>query len=53
MLVEIERRGPDQSAAEALVVNQMQEGNRIVIEAPNPRNQRNVDHRRQLAIGSR
>ena len=42
VLVEIERRGPDQSAAEALVVNQTQEGNRIVIEAPNPRNQRNV-----------
>jgi DUF4097 and DUF4098 domain-containing protein YvlB len=42
VLVEIERRGPDQSAAEALVVNQMQEGNRIVVEAPNPPNRRNV-----------
>jgi DUF4097 and DUF4098 domain-containing protein YvlB len=47
VLVEIERRGPDQSAAEALVVNQMQEGNRIVIDAPNPRNQRNV-----VSVGS-
>ena len=42
VLVEIERRGPDQSAAEALTVTQTQEGNRIVIEAPSPRNQRNV-----------
>ncbi len=42
VLVEIERRGPDRSAAEALVVNQTQEGNRIAIEAPNPPNRRNV-----------
>ena len=42
VLVEIERRGPDQSSAEALVVNQTQEGNRIAIEAPAARNQRNV-----------
>ena len=42
VLVEIERRGPDQSAAEALTVNQTQEGNRIVLEAPSPRNPRNV-----------
>jgi hypothetical protein len=41
VLVEIERRGPDQATAEALVVNQTQEGNRIVIEAPSARNQRN------------
>jgi DUF4097 and DUF4098 domain-containing protein YvlB len=46
VLVEIERRGPDQTAADALVVNQTQEGNRIVIEAPNPRSERNV-----IAIG--
>ena len=37
VLVEIERRAPDQSSAEALAVDQMQEGNRIVIEAPNDR----------------
>ena len=42
VLVEIERRAPDQSAAEALVVNQSQEGNRIAIEAPGAGNQRNV-----------
>ena len=42
VLVEIERRGPDQAAAEALVVNQTQEGNRIAIEAPSVRNQRTV-----------
>jgi DUF4097 and DUF4098 domain-containing protein YvlB len=42
VLVEIERRGPDQASAEALVVNQTQEGNRIVIEAPNPGSRRNV-----------
>jgi DUF4097 and DUF4098 domain-containing protein YvlB len=47
VLVEIERRGPDQAAAEALVVNQMQEGNRISIEAPSPRTQRNV-----ITVGS-
>jgi DUF4097 and DUF4098 domain-containing protein YvlB len=37
-----ERRGPDQSSAEALVVNQTQEGNRIVIEAPSPGSRRSV-----------
>jgi DUF4097 and DUF4098 domain-containing protein YvlB len=42
VLVEIERRGPDQASAEALVVNQSQEGNRIVIEAPDPGRRRNV-----------
>jgi DUF4097 and DUF4098 domain-containing protein YvlB len=42
VLVEIERRGPDQSSAEALVVNQTQEGNRIVIEAPSPGSRRSV-----------
>jgi DUF4097 and DUF4098 domain-containing protein YvlB len=42
VLVEIERRGPDQSSAEALVVNQTQEGNRIVLEAPSVPNRRSV-----------
>jgi hypothetical protein len=42
VLVEIERVGVDQASAEALVVNQAQEGNRIVIEAPGDRNQRNL-----------
>lgn len=40
--VEIERRGPDQAIAEALTVNQTQEGNRIVLEAPSPGVRRNV-----------
>src|SRR5262245_25813991 len=48
VLVEIERRGPDQASAEALVVDQMQEGNRIAIEAPSARNQRNI-----ITFGSR
>jgi hypothetical protein len=34
VLVEIDRRAPDKAAAEALVVNQMQDGNTIVLEAP-------------------
>ncbi|HEU4690812.1 MAG TPA: DUF4097 family beta strand repeat-containing protein [Vicinamibacterales bacterium] len=42
VLVEIERRGPDQASAEALTVNQSQEGNRIVIEAPSPGSRRSV-----------
>src|SRR5262245_45727791 len=37
VLVEIERRGPDQKAAEALVVTATQEGNRVSIDAPSPR----------------
>jgi hypothetical protein len=44
VLVEIERRGPDQKAAEALVVNMSQEGNRIVVDAPTPREQRDGIH---------
>jgi hypothetical protein len=44
VLLEIERRGPDNQTAEALVVNATQEGNRIVIEAPSPEGQRNVIH---------
>ena len=35
VLVEIERRAPDDTAAAALVVNQTQDGNKIVLEAPN------------------
>ena len=42
VLVEIERRAPDQSAAEALVVNQTQDGNKITIEAPTAENRRSV-----------
>ena len=42
VLVEIERRAPDESAAEALVVNESQEGNRITLEAPSPRGGRVV-----------
>ncbi|MGH7340791.1 MAG: hypothetical protein ACREKH_09900, partial [Candidatus Rokuibacteriota bacterium] len=37
VLVEIERRGPDKQTAEALVVNATQDGNRILVEAPGPR----------------
>jgi DUF4097 and DUF4098 domain-containing protein YvlB len=36
VFVEIERRAPDQSAAETLVVNQTQDGNKITIEALSP-----------------
>lgn len=36
VFAEIERRAPDQSAAEALVVNQTQDGNKITIEALSP-----------------
>lgn len=44
VLVEIERRGPDMQAAEAIVVNATQDGNRIVVEAPEPRVRREVIH---------
>jgi hypothetical protein len=44
VLVEIERRGPDQQSTEALVVNATQEGNRIVVDAPEPRDRREVIH---------
>lgn len=37
VLVEIERRGPDEQSAEALVVKTTQDGNRIVVDAPAPR----------------
>jgi hypothetical protein len=42
VLVEIERRAPDQASAAALVVNQTQEGNRIVVEAPGEENRNGV-----------
>jgi hypothetical protein len=42
VLVEIERRAHDQSSAEALVVNEMQEGNRIVVQAPGEPNRNTV-----------
>jgi DUF4097 and DUF4098 domain-containing protein YvlB len=44
VLVEVERHGPDQKAAESLTVNMTQEGNRIVVEAPAPRDQRDGIH---------
>jgi DUF4097 and DUF4098 domain-containing protein YvlB len=44
VLVEIERRGQDAKAAEALVVSATQEGNRIVVEAPEPRDRRERIH---------
>jgi DUF4097 and DUF4098 domain-containing protein YvlB len=44
VLVEIERRGPDKQAAEALVVNATQEGNRIVVDVPGPREREHVIH---------
>lgn len=43
VFVEIERRAPDQSAADALVVNQAQDGNKITIEAPSPTERRTVN----------
>jgi hypothetical protein len=44
VLVEIERRGPDEQVAKALVVNATQEGNRIVVDVPEPRDRREVIH---------
>jgi len=44
VLVEIERRGPDQKAAEALVVTMNQEGNRIIVDAPAPSDRRDGIH---------
>src|SRR3970040_976111 len=40
VLVEIERRGPDQASIDALTVNTSQEGNRVVVEAQAPRGER-------------
>ena len=42
VLVEIERRGPDQASIDALTVNTSQEGNRVVVEAQAPRGERRV-----------
>jgi len=44
VLVEIEKRAPDSDAAKALVVNASQEGNRVTIEVPNPRADRDAFH---------
>jgi hypothetical protein len=44
VLVEIERRGPDEETAKALVVNTSQDGNRIVVDAPEPRDRRDGIH---------
>src|SRR5262245_49354199 len=44
VLVEIERRGPDERSTEALVVNATQDGNRILVEAPEPRDRRDGIH---------
>lgn len=44
VLVEIERRAADQQSAEVLVVNARQDGNRIVIEVPEPRDRRDGIH---------
>ena len=44
VLIEIERRGPDAKTAEALVVNATQDGDRIVVEAPGPKDRENRIH---------
>ena len=44
VLVEIERRGQDAKTAEALVVTATQDGNRITVEAPEPRDRREGIH---------
>ncbi len=44
VLVEIERRGPDEQTAKALVVNTSQDGNRIVVDVPEPRDRRDGIH---------
>jgi hypothetical protein len=44
VLVDIQRKGPDAETAKALVVNSSQDGNRIVIEVPEPRERRDVIH---------
>lgn len=44
VLIEIERRGPDKQTAEALVVTTTQEGNRVVVDAPGPRDRDHVIH---------
>jgi hypothetical protein len=47
VLVEIERRGPDNDTAKALVVNTTQDGNRIAVDAPAPSSKRDL-----IQIGS-
>jgi hypothetical protein len=44
VLVEIERRGPDEKSTAALVVNASQDGNRIVVDVPEPRDRRDGIH---------
>ena len=44
VLIEVERRGSDKETTEALVVTASQDGNRIVVEAPGPRNRHDVIH---------
>lgn len=44
VVVEIERRGPDEASIAALTVNATQDGDRIVVEAPEPRNMRDIIH---------
>jgi hypothetical protein len=44
VLVEIEKHGPDSDAAKALVVNATQEGNRVTVDVPNPRGERDGFH---------
>jgi hypothetical protein len=44
VLVEIERRGPDEATAKAYVVNTSQEGNKIVVDVPRPESQGDVVH---------
>lgn len=44
VLVEMERRGPDEQTAKAVVVNTSQEGNRIVVDVPAPPDRRDGIH---------
>jgi Putative adhesin len=44
VLVEMERRGPDEQSAKALVVNSSQEGNRVVVDVPAPPDRRDGIH---------
>lgn len=44
VLVEIERRGPDEKSTDALVVNTSQDGNRIVVDVPSPPDRRDGIH---------
>ena len=44
VLVEIERRGPDEQTAKAYVVNTSQVGNKIIVDVPRPSAQDNIVH---------